>query len=475
MDETVGGHIRPYESELNILKHSVDGVLLVFSLVLACWLYLEAWDEKYTIVAISGVALFYIAAKINNLYVSSRYRRVSQEISPLLYSWFSTVAGLLFLGYVFKITHGYSRVVLGLWIVGAPLSLILWRVLLKSGLSYGRKMGYNSRSVVIIGTGKSARHLAMNIQNMSWIGLNFLGFISENCSCAKPDCDCHQRKVGSSELLGGLNNFYEMESQGKVDVVYLALPAEQHRQIDEILEVLSDSTVSTFLVPDFDLYGIAQGRWVTIGDTPTVSIVETPMLGSSAGLKRLEDLVVAILAIVITAPIMAVIALAIKLDSKGPVLFKQRRHGLNGQEISVWKFRSMEVSEEDQAFKQASKNDTRITRAGKFLRCTSLDELPQFFNVLTGHMSVVGPRPHALAHNEEYRGSIWGYMQRHKVKPGITGLAQVSGYRGETETHKKMEERLQLDMEYLNNWSIWLDIKIMILTPVAIITGKNAY
>ena len=475
MGESIGGHIRPYESQLNILKHSVDGVLLVLSLVLACWLYLQTWDEKYSIVAISGVAIFYVTAKINNLYVSSRYRRVSQEISPLLYSWFSTVAGLLFLGYIFKITHGYSRVVLGLWFLGAPISLIVWRVLLKSGLSYGRRMGYNSRSVVIVGTGKSAQHLAKNIENMSWIGLNFLGFVSENCGCGSPGCDCPKGKVPSDMLLGELDTLYEMKTQGKVDVVYIALPANQHQQIDEILEVLSDSTVSTFLVPDFDLYGIAQGRWITIGDTPTVSIVETPILGSSAGLKRLEDLIVAIFAIILTAPIMAVIALAIKLDSKGPVLFKQRRHGLNGQEISVWKFRSMETSEQDHAFKQACKNDTRITRTGKFLRCTSLDELPQFFNVLTGHMSVVGPRPHALAHNEEYRGSIWGYMQRHKIKPGITGLAQVNGYRGETETHEKMEKRLQFDMEYLNNWSIWLDIKIMILTPVAIIRGENAY
>ncbi len=471
MDETIGGHIRPYESELNILKHAVDGVLIILSLVLACWLYLEVWEEKYTLVAISGVALFYVAAKINNLYLSSRYRRVSHEISPLLYSWFSAITGLLFVGYIFKITHGYSRVVLGLWFLGAPLSLILWRALLKSGLNFGRRLGYNTRSVAIIGTGKTAQRLASNIQDMSWIGLNFLGFITEN----NPAGDCCRKDDENLEWLGGLDTLYELKDHGGVDIVYIALPASQHQQIDEILEMLSDSTVSTFLVPDFDLYGLAQGRWITIGDTPTVSVVETPMLGSSAGLKRCEDLIVAFVSIVITAPIMALIALAIKIDSKGSVIYRQRRHGLNGQEITIWKFRSMEITGKDSRFRQACNGDKRVTRIGKFLRRSSLDELPQFFNVLTGHMSVVGPRPHAVAHNEEYRGSIWGYMQRHKVKPGITGLAQINGYRGETKTREKMEKRFKYDMEYLNNWSIWLDIKIMALTPFAIITGKNAY
>lgn len=471
MGKTIGGHIRPYESQLNIVKHSIDGVLLVLSLILASWLYLGTWEEKYTIVAISGVALFYVNATINNLYLSSRYRRVSQEITPLLYSWFSTIAGLLFIGYIFKVTHGYSRVVLGLWFVGAPLSLILWRALLKSGLNYGRRLGYNTRSVVIVGTGKSAQRLANNIQDMNWIGLNFLGFVTENGTSDTNQGDDHKQ----TEVLGDLNTLYDMKSQGKVDVVYLALPAHQHQQIDEILEVLSDSTVSTFLVPDFDLYGLAQGRWITIGDIPTVSVVETPMLGSSAGLKRCEDMLIALLIIIATSPLMLVIATLIKLDSTGPVVYKQRRHGLNGKEISVWKFRSMATTAKTQHFKQACKLDKRITRVGKFLRRSSLDELPQFFNVLTGHMSVVGPRPHAVAHNEEYRGSIWGYMQRHKVKPGITGLAQINGYRGETDTREKMEQRFKYDMEYLNNWSIWLDLKIIILTPLAVISAKNAH
>lgn len=471
MHNIPGGHIRPYESELNFVKHAVDGFLIVITLMIPVWLYLDAWAYKHTNAAIAGVLLFYVAAKINNLYLSSRYKRVSQEITPLLHAWLTSIAGLLFLGYVFQITQEYSRVVLGLWFIGAPIAMALWRTLLKSGLSYVRRLGYNSRSVVIVGTGRAAQHLASNIENLDWIGLRFLGYITPDGGDACP----HRTNIKQGAILGDLATLKDLRNRQAVDVVYLALPARQQKLIDEILEMLSDSTVSTFLVPDFDLYGIAQGRWITIGDVPTVSVVETPLLGSSAGLKRCEDIIVSTLLILATVPLMMLIALAIKLNSRGPVLYKQRRHGLNGQEISVLKFRSMTLDRDDQIFKQAQKDDRRVTRVGKFLRRSSLDELPQLFNVLRGDMSIVGPRPHALAHNEEYRGSIWGYMQRHKVKPGITGLAQVRGFRGETDTQEKMEQRFHCDMEYMNNWSVWLDLKIILLTPLVLISGKNAY
>lgn len=471
MNSPHSGLIRPYESELNFVKHAVDGILIFIILLAACWIYLGSWGQKYTNAAIFGVSLFYIAAKINNLYLSSRYKRVSQEITPLLYTWCATVAGLLFLGYMFKITQEYSRMVLGLWFIGAPMAMALWRALLKSGLSYARRLGYNSRSVVIVGTGRAAQHLADNIKHLNWIGLRFLGYITPDHGDECP----HKASIRLDTLLGDLATLRDLKDRHAVDVVYIALPASRSGQIDTILEMLSDSTVSTFLVPDFDLYGITQGRWITIGDVPTVSVVETPLLGSSAGLKRCEDLLVSLLLISATAPLMVLIALAIKLDSRGPILYKQRRHGLNGQEISVWKFRSMTASGDDQIFKQAQKDDSRVTRVGRFLRRSSLDELPQLFNVLRGDMSIVGPRPHALAHNEEYRGSIWGYMQRHKVKPGITGLAQVRGFRGETDIQEKMEQRFHSDMEYLNNWSVWLDLKIILLTPFALISGKNAH
>ena len=458
-----GGNIRSYESELNFMKRIIDSVLVILSLLPVCWLYGQACNENYVIMVVSAALLFYVSSEFNHLYDGSRYRQITQEISPLLRTWFSVIVGLLIMGYMFKLTHEYSRVVVGGWFLTTPIVILLWRLLMKSGLGYLRGRGYNSRSTVIIGTGTSAQRLANNIRTMHWTGLNFQGYIRAD----NPD--------EGVETIGGLDKLYEMIDRQEVDVVYIALPMSQQQQIAEVLEVLSDSTVSTFLAPDFDLFSIAQGEWVTVGDSPTVSVIETPMLGTNAWLKRFVDILVSTIAVIITAPIMAVIAIAIKLDSKGPVLYQQSRHGMDGKEISVWKFRSMSVMEQDNEFKQTTKGDARITRVGAFLRKSSLDELPQFFNVLAGKMSVVGPRPHALAHNEQFRGSIWGYMQRHKVKPGLTGWAQINGYRGETETDEKMEQRVKYDMEYLNNWSIWFDLKIILITPFVLLKGENAY
>jgi putative colanic acid biosynthesis UDP-glucose lipid carrier transferase len=324
-------------------------------------------------------------------------------------------------------------------------------------------MGYNTRRAVIIGTGETAQRLSNNIREMNWTGLNLLGFISAS---GKPD---------GADVLGDIDTLYAMIDKGEVDVVYIALPMDQHQQINRVLDALSDTTVTSFLAPDLDFFGMAQGRWISIGDTPTVNIVESPILGTKAWIKRIEDVVIATLGVIITVPLMLLIAIAIKLDSRGPVFYRQKRYGLNGKEFPVWKFRSMKVLEQEHEFRQAQPNDERITKVGKLIRHTSLDEIPQFFDVLAGHMSIVGPRPHAVAQNEEYRGLIRGYMQRHIIKPGITGLAQIKGFRGETDTKEKMEQRIKYDMEYLNNWSIWLDLKIILLTPIVLFKGENAY
>ena len=463
------GHIRAYESKLDIFKWIVDGVLIVLTLALArqlhglIWGEKLFWDEKYTLLAITAVIIFYVVAKINDLYTSSRYRILTQEITPLLVAWFIVVAVLLLLGYMLKISHEYSRVVLGLWFVVTPVSLILWRFVLKSTLGYFRSKGYNTRRVVIIGDSECAQRLAANIRDKSWIGLKFQGFITVDAQ--------HQ----DSDHLGDLNTLYEMIRRKGIEVVYIALPMHQYDEIDDILTVLSDTTVATFLAPYCDYPGMMQGQWVTIGDTPTVSIIESRVIGLNAWNKRLEDVLVAAAAVIMTAPLMLLIVIAIKLDSSGPVFYKQKRYGINGREILVWKFRSMKVVESDQEFKQAQRDDDRITAVGKRLRNTSLDEIPQFFNVLAGDMSIVGPRPHAVAHNEEYRKLIRGYMQRHIIKPGMTGLAQIKGFRGETDTQEKMEQRVKYDMEYLHNWSIWLDLKIILLTPIVLYKSDNAY
>jgi putative colanic acid biosynthesis UDP-glucose lipid carrier transferase len=242
-----------------------------------------------------------------------------------------------------------------------------------------------------------------------------------------------------------------------------------------LLDQLSDSTVSVYIVPDFFVFELLHSRWTQMGGLPAVSVFENPLYGVDGMVKRIADLAIAFVALIAGAIPMLLIALAVKLSSPGPVFFRQRRYGLDGQEILVWKFRSMRTCDNGPVVKQASKGDPRVTRVGGILRKTSLDELPQLFNVIDGTMSLVGPRPHANAHNEQYRSLIRGYMLRHKVKPGITGLAQVNGCRGETETVDKMERRIEWDHNYIRHWSIWLDLKIMVKTLLVVWKQEEAY
>jgi putative colanic acid biosynthesis UDP-glucose lipid carrier transferase len=257
-------------------------------------------------------------------------------------------------------------------------------------------------------------------------------------------------------------------------VIYIALPMASQPRILKLLEDLRDTTASIYFVPDIFVSDLIQARVDSIGGLPVVAVCESPFYGFNAVVKRISDFVLASLLLALISPLMLGIAAGVKLSSPGPMLFKQRRYGLDGKRIVVYKFRSMTVAEDGDVVRQATKNDSRVTRFGAFLRRSSLDELPQFINVLQGRMSIVGPRPHAVAHNEMYRKLIRGYMIRHKVKPGITGLAQVNGLRGETDTVDKMKARIDYDLAYLRSWSLALDLRI-ILKTAAVLLHKNAY
>ena len=246
-------------------------------------------------------------------------------------------------------------------------------------------------------------------------------------------------------------------------------------RIRKLLDELHDTTASIYFMPDVNIFDLMQSRFDNVGGVPVVAICESPYSAVDTVVKNISDFVLAALLLIILLPLMLGIALAVKLTSPGAVIFKQRRYGLNGEEINVYKFRSMTVSDDGGKIDQAQKNDPRITKIGAFLRRTSLDELPQFINVLQGRMSIVGPRPHAVAHNELYRSLIKGYMLRHKIKPGITGWAQVNGLRGETEVLEKMQARIEYDLYYMRNWSIWLDLWIIMLTAWVVLRRDNAY
>jgi putative colanic acid biosynthesis UDP-glucose lipid carrier transferase len=281
--------------------------------------------------------------------------------------------------------------------------------------------------------------------------------------------------VPPGKWAGACSGLGEFVRRHAVDVIYIALPISSAPRIAELVSQLRDTTASVYFVPNILALDLVQPRCIEIHGIPALAVIESPFHGMSALRKRAFDLGAGFLALLLAAPLMLLIAVAIKLTSPGPVLFKQRRYGLNGETVQIFKFRSMTVCEDGPVVTQVSRDDHRLTAVGRILRRTSLDELPQIVNVISGKMSLVGPRPHAVAHNELYRKLISGYMIRHKVRPGITGWAQVNGMRGETDTLEKMDARIRYDLDYIRNWSLWLDCKILARTVGLMVRDDKAY
>ncbi|HIG8183293.1 TPA: undecaprenyl-phosphate glucose phosphotransferase, partial [Klebsiella pneumoniae] len=308
--------------------------------------------------------------------------------------------------------------------------------------------------------------LAKSFIEEPWLGFNVIGIYDE-----QPIDEITNTEV---KYAGDFSSLIKDAKDGRIDRIYIAMNMNDELKMKELIKALTDTTCSVILIPDVFTFNILQSRTEEVNGIPVVPIFETPLNGINMVLKRLEDIILSVVILTLISPILIIISLCVKLTSPGPIIFKQTRYGMDGKPIKVWKFRTMVVMENDNVT-QATKNDVRVTKVGRFLRRTSLDELPQFFNVLFGGMSIVGPRPHAVIHNEQYRSLIEGYMLRHKVKPGITGWAQINGWRGETDTLEKMEKRVEYDLEYIREWSIWLDIRIIFLTIFKGFIGKAAY
>ena len=443
-------------------------------MVLSLWLSLAVqgypWTERYTLLSTIAVVLYYLCAEAFNLYRGHRGDPGQTEISTVLASWSAVAIATLFLGYAFKVTQEYSRLAIGTWFLLAPMLLGGWRAVGRQYVRYLRAHGYNSRTVAIVGMGEQGLRVAEVLQRAPWMGLRLVGAFDDRVPVPGrlPD-------VLPCPLLGTVSDLLDKAKSGKLDIVYVTLPLTGKERIVHLLRALSDTTASVYIVPDMFLFNMFHGRWVQVGSLPAVSVFETPFYGIDGRVKRAEDIVISSLVLLLLAIPMLLIAAGVKLSSPGPVIFKQRRYGLDGKVFSIWKFRTMTVCEDGAKIRQATRNDARVTPFGAFLRRTSLDELPQFINVLTGSMSVVGPRPHATCHNEHYRKLIQGYMVRHKVRPGITGWAQANGWRGQTETVEEMERRVEHDLWYIRNWSVLLDLKIILLTLVRGWRGSNAY
>ena len=323
------------------------------------------------------------------------------------------------------------------------------------------------RSAVIVGLNAQGLALAERLQSADETSVRLLGFFDDRERSRQ--AGCQQRLAGGWADLSGYVRDH------RVQLIYLSLPMSSSPRILALLDELKDTTASIYFVPDMFITDLIQARSDQIGGVTVISVCDTPFRGWTGVLKRGSDLVLASLILLLIAPLLLLIALMVRLESPGPAIFVQRRYGLDGREIRVYKFRTMTVTEDGPRIEQARPGDSRLTRLGAFLRRTSLDELPQFINVLQGRMSIVGPRPHAVAHNELYRKMIKGYMVRHKVRPGITGWAQVNGQRGQTDTLGKMQARIDLDLDYLRHWSLLLDLRIIARTIALVFKDARAY
>lgn len=377
------------------------------------------------------------------------------------------LAGVLtFFAYAGNCADFFPKNVIYAWFICLPFAQFGMQMLMRHLIPGVLVLSNTESRAVICGHNDIGFQLARVFDENRYLGIKLIGFFDDRR---------HAAKVGGFTLLGKLEGLADYVKSNNIDRVYVALPMASEPRILSLLDDLKDTTASIYFVPDIFVTDLIQGRAVSLGGMPVVAVCDTPFGGINGIVKRIEDIVLSSLILALISPVLLAVALGVKLSSPGPVIFRQRRYGLNGKEILVYKFRSMTVTEDGPNVPQATRNDVRITRFGAFIRRTSLDELPQFINVLQGRMSIVGPRPHAVAHNELYRTLIKGYMVRHKVKPGITGLAQVSGYRGETDTVEKMENRIASDLEYLRNWSLSLDIWIIIRTILLVVRDKSAY
>ncbi|WP_295389112.1 undecaprenyl-phosphate glucose phosphotransferase [uncultured Thiodictyon sp.] len=457
----------------------IDSGLIALCLAVTIGAWSRPWSDIHTIILLVAIVAFTSFAGILGLYHPWHGEEVVRRYARVWIAWAAAVFVLFAAVNLSNTNLGLSHVTPVLWLLATPLALCGWRFIAVMLFVRLVKHPEYQRKVVVWGRGETADRLVKTIRESPHLGLFLVDHVvtSERDSdrrggdhSASFSGDCHE---GEQDAL--FEDLVRRARQGDFNILYIARQGFSSQRLADFIEGLADTAVSVYLAPDFSTIDLFQGHWSALEGIPLISVFETPFLGVDGHLKRLEDIILSILFIAVAGGPMLLIALLIKITSRGPVFFRQCRYGIGGTPIAVLKFRTMTVCENGDSYIPATRNDPRVTRLGGLLRKTSLDELPQFFNVLRGEMSIVGPRPHPVAQNEFYRTRVRGYMLRHKVKPGITGWAQINGWRGETDELYKMEKRVEYDFWYIRNWSLALDIKIILLTALGGFTGKNAY
>jgi putative colanic acid biosysnthesis UDP-glucose lipid carrier transferase len=445
----------------------VPAVVAVAALYTTIIFFGRRFDPSSAAIVIVGVLCLVLVQPPREVSTQLTSARLSAVVDVIL-RWLLLLAVLLAVGYVTRSLDGYPRHIFLTWAVVTPVVLIAVTLAMQEVMRRFLMNAFDNRSAIIAGYNTSSLELARRLKSNPGMRVEVTGFFDDRSS----------DRLGmeaDAKLVGSLSDMSQYVKDNRTDVIFIALPIRHVKRVMNLLDDLRDTTASIYYVPDIFVFDLIQARSGEIHGIPVVAMCETPFYGYRGVAKRVTDVGFSALILLMLLPLLVLIAIVVKLSSAGPIIFKQRRYGLDGREIAVYKFRTMRVTEDGAQIRQASKTDSRITRVGGVLRRSSMDELPQLINVLQGRMSLVGPRPHAVAHNEEYRKLIKGYMVRHKVLPGITGLAQVNGCRGETSKLEEMEARVNYDLDYLRHWSPMLDIKIILLTVVKVFRDDKAY
>ena len=434
----------------------------------------DSFPPPYQVLALLTVLLMVIVYQWLGIYLHLRTGGLLSEAHSLLKAWVTVLFLLSVIGFVTKTNQIYSREVLLKWTVLGYLGQLGFHMMLRFALRVLRSHGLNTRRALLVGSGEQALRFAERLARNPWIGIHLVGYANGSLS-GEEQVREGMRRLGVN-YLGGMEDVARQVKANRVGLVYLTVPLAKSHQIEGIVRELMPLHVDIHWVPDISAFELINHGVREVEGQPILCLSDSPVDGLGRLGKWLEDKLLALAILLLSSPILLLIALAVKLTSRGPVFFTQRRAGLNGQEFDVWKFRTMHVHDENPGrLTQAQPKDERVTPLGSFLRRTSLDEFPQFFNVLGGSMSIVGPRPHALEHNGYYEQQIDAYMLRHRIKPGITGWAQVNGWRGQTDVLEKMEMRVKYDLFYINNWSLLFDLRIIAMTAWTVIAGRNAY
>lgn len=462
--------LKEYSNRRSVLLPIYDCIVILIAAWFAHKVYLSSWifSEEYSLVV--GMSLLLVALLFPQFHLYKVWRGASMlnEIRSVTLAWSTVLLFLFALAFATKMGSAFSRGWVGLWALIGWIGLVAGRIALCLVLKWFRSHGFYQRRTVIVSTSKLGREVAERLLSSPWIGLHIAGFFCEDPKKA-------DGLLSGLPVVGSLGEAVPFVEREGIDQVWVAMPLREEDSVKQLMHELRHSTVDICFIPDIFSFRLLNHSISEVAGLPVLNLSITPMMGINRLVKTLEDGILAFLILFLISPLMFIIAIGVKLSSPGPVIFKQKRHGWDGKPITVYKFRTMRVHKEDGRVTQASRNDPRITPFGAFLRRTSLDELPQFINVLQGKMSIVGPRPHAIEHNEQYKRLINDYVRRHKVKPGITGWAQINGWRGETDTFEKMKKRVEYDLCYIENWSLWFDLKIIIITVFKGFIGQNAY